>query len=273
MSDICKSNYSAPQKKNSSITPLTHGEQRCIPNHSWGPGIRSYYVIHYVISGKGVFYSGTNKYHLHKGQLFVIFPNTITKYQADEYDPWHYIWITFDGDDAKGILNEIGLTYKNPVMDVKNTSEVVNILRKMPPERTADIGENLSFTAKIYEFMSLLAVNKHGTEKSENIYLETAIRYIKANYHKELSVEQVAYHTGISRKYLFAIFKKALAVSVKDYITSYRIERAKEFLLDKNLPIGNIAYSVGYNDQMTFSKMFKLKTGFSPSEFRLKNHF
>ncbi|MBE7026740.1 MAG: helix-turn-helix domain-containing protein [Ruminococcaceae bacterium] len=273
MSDICNLTYNALQKKNNSITPLIHSEQMCVSGHSWGPGVRSYYVIHYVISGKGVFYSGTNKYELRKGQLFVIFPGTIVKYQADESEPWHYIWVTFYGDEAKGILSDIGLTYQNPVININNASEVVNTLRKMPQERGTNISENLLFTAKLYEFMSLLAANKNEEVKNENVYLETAIRYIKANYHKELSVEQVAAHAGISRKYLFAIFKKAYSVSVKDYITSYRIEKAKEFLLDKNLPIGNIAYSVGYNDQMTFSKMFKLKTGFSPSEFRLKNHF
>jgi transcriptional regulator GlxA family with amidase domain len=46
------------------------------------------------------------------------------------------------------------------------------------------------------------------------------------------------------------------------------MERAKEFLQDALLPIGSVAYSVGYRDQLTFSKIFKLKTGFSPTEYR-----
>lgn len=271
MIDIDKASGKTPENKNTSVTALLHAEEQCLPNHSWGPGVRSYYIIHYVISGKGFFYNGESKYELCKGQLFAIFPGTIVEYKADKYDPWHYTWITFDGSDAENILSEIGLTRENPVMDVKNLSEILNILRKMPKEHGTDISENLKFTAKLYEFMSLLALNKNEEEKSENVYLETAIRYIKANYHKELSVEQVAAHTGISRKYLFAIFKKNLSVSVKEYITDYRIERAKEFLLDKNLSVGNIAYSVGYIDQLAFSKMFKLKIGISPSEFREKS--
>ena len=270
MAAIRKTNHKTPKKKNS-ITALLHFEEKCVPKHSWGPGVRSYYIIHYVISGKGVFYSDAHKYEIQKGQLFVIFPGTIVKYQADEHEPWHYTWITFSGDDADNILGELGLTRQNPVMDIKNESEVINLIRKMPQEHGTNVSENLLFTAKLYEFMSLLTDNKTEEGKSENIYLETAIRYIKANYHKELGVEQVASHIGISRKYLFAIFKKAHSVSVKEYITNYRIEKAKQFLLDKSLSIGNIAYSVGYKDQLTFSKMFKFKTGFSPSKFREKN--
>ena len=56
----------------------------------------------------------------------------------------------------------------------------------------------------------------------------------------------------------------------KDYIINYRIEKAKVFLKDLSLPIGNVAYSVGYKDPLTFSKMFKLKTGVSPTEYREK---
>ena len=66
----------------------------------------------------------------------------------------------------------------------------------------------------------------------------------------------------------FTIFKRMLDLSPKDYIVYYRMERAKEFLQDARLPVGSIAYSVGYRDPLTFSKMFKLKTGLSPTEYR-----
>jgi AraC family transcriptional regulator of arabinose operon len=103
------------------------------------------------------------------------------------------------------------------------------------------------------------------------VYLTTATRYIKAHYTEDVTVDKVASYVGISRKYLFAIFKNTLNVSPKDYIINYRIEKACEFLKDFNVPIGNVAYSVGYKDPLTFSKMFKQKTGVSPTEYRKKH--
>ena len=267
----CGENFIIPQKVNHSLVALSSGEEKCAPCHSWGAGVRSHYLIHYVISGKGVFYCGTNKYTLKKGQIFAIFPGTIVKYQADESDPWSYTWLSFYGEEAKEILQKAGLSIHSPIATLQNPSEALSIFRDMPRERSADMAKNLKFTARLYELLSLLVNNVAHTEKSSNVYLTTAMRYIKAHYVEDISVDSVADHIGISRKYLFAIFKNHLGVSPKDYIIDYRIKKAIEFLTDESISVGNVAYSVGYKDPLTFSKMFKLKVGMSPSEYRENN--
>lgn len=255
-------------KKRSGIVPTTSGEEKCAPNHAWGPGVRPHYLIHYVVSGKGVLYCGPNKFNLRKGQVFVVFPGTVMKYQADEHDPWHYAWITFYGDEVKEIFSQIGVSLSNPVLSVQNGAEVLEVIRNMPSERSADVLSNVRFSVRIYEFMSLLLENQKLQENSENVYLTAARRYIKAHYYEEITVEQVAAHIGISRKYLFAIFKKLLNLSPQDYLIDYRMKRAAEFLKDNTLSVGHVAYSVGYKDPLTFSKMFKRRMGVSPSTYR-----
>jgi len=266
--DFCAVNEASVKKKNDAIIPINKGEEVCAPNHSWGPGVRANYLIHYVIYGKGVYYCGPNKFLLQKGQIFVVFPGTVIKYQADENEPWHYTWVTFGGEEVKEVFSQLGITHRNPVFSTNNGQEILDVLRSMPSERSADMQSNLIFTARMYEFLSLLLENKHAPGSGENSYLTTAKQYIKAHYFEDLTVEQVAAHIGMSRKYLFAIFKRALNISPKDYIINYRMERAAAFLKDENLSVGNVAYSVGYKDQMTFSKMFKRKMGISPSLYR-----
>lgn len=268
MPNCCANNFEISQKHTDSLFPIGSGNERCLPGHTWGAGVRNHYVIHYVVSGKGVFYCGPKKYNLSQGDIFVIYPGTIVKYQADEKDPWHYMWVNFYGGEAKEIFADTGISVLNPIMKIKNAEETISIIEKMPTERSADTAVNLNFTANLYTFMSLIVSNGLKKEGTENTYLESAVKYIKAHYYDDISVEQIASHIGISRKYLFALFKKSLGISPKDYIIDYRIKRAKEFLKDKNLPIGNIAYSVGYSDPLTFSKMFKLKVGISPTEYR-----
>ena len=266
MDNCCNIDSYVPQKQSLPLMPISSGEEKCAPGHYWGAGVRAHYLVHYVISGKGVFYCGTQKHKITKGQIFVIFPGTVVKYQADEKEPWHYAWVTFAGDEAKDIFKTIGLSVQNPVMTVTNGDAIINTLRKMPEARVSDMSVNLNFSSKLYKFLSLMATDEKSN--TDNAYFEAAVSYINANYHSKLTVESIAEYVGISRKYLFALFKDNIGISPKDYITDYRIRRAMELLEDNTLPICNVAYSVGYNDQMTFSKVFRQKKGMSPTEYR-----
>jgi AraC family transcriptional regulator of arabinose operon len=272
MVNFCTEENEVPRKSIHSLIPISSGEERCAPCHAWGAGVRRNYLIHYVISGKGIFYCGQQKIHLQKGQIFVIFPGTIVKYIADEKNPWHYAWVSFAGDEARELLSRLEITEMCPYLTLKNGAGALELLRDMPLERGADLCENLRFTARLYEFMSLLTESGESDTGAEKRYLTMATRYIKAHYFEGITVDGLASHIGISRKYLFAIFKKRLEISPKDYIVNYRIERAEEFLLNKDLSVGNVAYSVGYPDPLNFSRMFKLKTGMSPSEYRSGKH-
>lgn len=271
MADICAVEIEYTKKDPYALTPVCSGEEKCAPDHYWGAGVREMYLIHYVISGEGTLYCGPNKFHIQAGQVFVIFPGTIIKYQASSKNPWHYAWVGFYGDEAKEIFSQVGISAQNPVLSLKNGTSALALLRDMPAERGAELKQNLTFTANLYAFMSILTENANTNKNSENVYVTTAVKYIKAHYNEDITVDHLASHIGVGRKYLFAMFKRALNLSPKDYIIYYRIERAKDFLLDAQLPIGSIAYSVGYRDPLTFSKMFKLKTGMSPTEYR-KRH-
>ena len=272
MINFCTVEEEIPTQHIHSLIPISSGEERCSPSHAWGAGVRPNYLIHYVISGKGVFYCGQQKFSLQKGQIFVIFPGTIVKYVADEKNPWHYAWVNFAGDEVRELLSRLKITEARPYLTLKDGTGALELLRDMPHERGADLCENLRFTARLYEFMSLLTESGESDTRAEKRYLTMATRYIKAHYFEDLTVDGLSSHIGISRKYLYAIFKKRLGTSPKDYIVNYRIERAQEFLLDQDLSIGQVGYSVGYPDPLNFSRMFKLKTGMSPSEYRSGKH-
>ena len=256
------------RREHHSLYPETSGEEICKAGHYWGPGIRSHYLVHYVISGRGRLFYDDREFQVKKGQIFVVFPWTVIKYEADCKDPWHYVWTSFFGDEAERIFGQLGISPDRPIFTVKNGAEVLETVRSMPPERSNETKTNLDFSARLYEFMSLLMENANEHEDRESGYLGAAKRYIRSHYFEDITVEGIAAHLGISRKYLFAIFKSRLGISPKDYVVDYRMKKAAEFLRNEGLSVGNIAYSVGYKDPLTFSKMFKLKMGVSPSEYR-----
>ena len=150
------------KREYTSLYPLAHDDEECAPGHNWGYGIRSHYVIHYVASGKGVLYCEGRQFTIHKGQIFVIFPRTVIKYEADRREPWVYSWINFYGSEAEEIFAKMEITPESPVFTVKNGVEILEVMRNMPTERGADIGKNLDFAARLYELMSLLVKNTCG---------------------------------------------------------------------------------------------------------------
>lgn len=109
-------------------------------------------------------------------------------------------------------------------------------------------------------------VTRHKMTRS-SVIAGQARNYIEKNYHEpELSVEAVATHVFINASYLRAVFKKAIGMTVGDYITNTRMNRAKE-LLGLNIRLSNIADRVGYQDAGYFSKCFKKFYGITPSEY------
>lgn len=72
------------------LNPLVAGEEYCAPGHSFGPAIRRYTLIHYVVSGRGSLYARGGKYPVEAGQAFLILPGEVTTYTADWEQPWHY---------------------------------------------------------------------------------------------------------------------------------------------------------------------------------------
>ena len=78
-----------------SVVPVLCGYEICAPGHSFGPVQRSFYLLHYVMEGRGTFWANDRRYELKKGQLFEIRPGEMTRYRADEAHPWYYVWIGF----------------------------------------------------------------------------------------------------------------------------------------------------------------------------------
>lgn len=93
--------------------------------------------------------------------------------------------------------------------------------------------------------------------------------YIGTHYsNPDLSVELIGDVFGKSRAYLFSLFKEDTGFSMLYHINKVRIEKAKELLLDKNMPIQDIAQQVGFNSSINFTRAFKKYEGITPSKYR-----
>lgn len=236
--------------------------------HKWGPGVRDVFALHYIVSGKGYLRTCHTTFSLTSGESFVIFPDTEVYYYPDPQDPWEYYWIEFNGLKASRLLSMIHIAPDHPVLeaspqDFRPLFQMVKTAGMEPFEQErSDAGLHLLLSYYMEHYPSDTAFLKKD-------YALSAREFIEINFWKpSLSVLDVVEFVNIERSYLFRLFKEENGISISGYLTAFRIQRACELLKNTQLSIQSLAYSVGYQDPLYFSKVFKKATSYTPSEYR-----
>ena len=273
MSDSYKHSYKMGEDFLNSLSVYNVGYQKCEPEYQWGPGIRDHYCIHHILSGSGVYTTGKVSVRLSAGDTFILFPGVELQYQADKDEPWEYCWAGFMGTDAASIIRNTGFSKETPYI-LKGKipgKEIRNGLEEIYQNKGNTYESSVSMTGSLY---SLLAVFMHYADKkdaekdSHVMYVEKAMNYIETNYSYPITVEDIAHYVGISRSHLFRSFQNYMSKSPKDYLSGYRIRQACRLLRETDLSVSTIAYSVGFENNLYFSKAFRKQKGMSPSEYR-----
>lgn len=257
------------------------GWEQCDPSHSFGPAARNHFLFHYVISGTGILMamnsSGeTISYSIKSGQGFMMFPQQICTYIADNKIPWEYAWIEFDGLRVKQTIEVAGLNINHPVYkarfkDIAQTmkDEILYIINHKDASPFHLIGH-------LYLFIDALVRSSNSTQiiKGNNLrdfYIKEAISFIEQNFQNEITIEDIAGSCGLNRSYFGKIFHENIGKTPQEFLISYRMTKATELLKLTQLPIADIGNAVGYPNQLHFSRAFKNVYGISPRQWRYEN--
>ena len=157
-----KCKYLEPIKKQSVDLFLCFcGKESCSPGYSYGPAVRSQYVLHYIVSGKGSYTINNKTYTLHENQGFLIPPDTVTYYEADKEDPWSYMWIGFNGVKAETYLNYANLNEDNVTFEYSKDDTLKNYINEMLQLKELNFSNEL----KLEGAKKLLAIPEVSTEE------------------------------------------------------------------------------------------------------------
>lgn len=94
------------------------------------------------------------------------------------------------------------------------------------------------------------------------------IKYIKGNYHKKITLEEIANNVYLSKAYLSSIFKNETGYSLTSYINIIRVEKSKQMILAGNRTMMDISSECGFEDQSYYTKIFKKYVGVSPKQYK-----
>lgn len=210
---------------------------------------------------------------LRAGQGILIAPFVPHRYAPQHYPKWVTNFATFDGSINEQLSKVVKTnSYLLAEDDVNfSFSNWVN-------QQTALLSSNtyvdqLQLSLACYEFLLQLRQfsNEHASQQHPLFqeYVEPTIKEIETNFASELTVELLAQKSYISPQYLTRLFQRFLHVSTYRYILQFRINKAKELLVNEiDLDVQQISHFTGFKDASHFVASFKKETGFTPLEFR-----
>ncbi|MBN1647918.1 MAG: helix-turn-helix domain-containing protein [Spirochaetales bacterium] len=101
--------------------------------------------------------------------------------------------------------------------------------------------------------------------------IEKAVQIIQKDFASKISYKDVARELCISSSYFLSIFRQETDMTFVDYLTSVRIDKSKELLVNSEMSITEISFEIGINNPNYFSSMFRKNTGMSAKDYRNKH--
>lgn len=159
--------------------------------------------------------------------------------------------------DRKALLEKIKLI-------AENKDEALAAVKSLP-----EVSVKLTETyVRIMTLCARFLTLSNAIPSKKPSLSEAAKKYISENFDKKISIKDICRELGCSKSTLLSTFKRQCGITVGDFITEYRLGEAKKLLEEGELSINEIAHATGFYDQSYFSKVFSLKCGSSPSDYR-----
>lgn len=237
---------------------------------------QSHYTLHFILNGRGELHFKGNVYSLKSHEMFFLPPDEEFRYFPSQDEPWSYIWFGFNGTRAKNIAESICFTADDPIYickyGIKITEMLHTFMNNVYEQRNACV--NFSLGA-FFNLIAMLEVERLPQIKSDtasvDFYIQKIKETISLNYQNPaVTIENLCATVHLSHSYLCKIFKQASRQSIKNYLISLRMKKALELLEKGSFTVKQIAVSVGYTNELYFSKEFKKFYSISPLKYKQK---
>lgn len=250
------------------------GIEYCKPGYNYGPKRREYHFIHFVKEGEGKLYVDNETFTVKKNQLFIVPANAISKYVADNNNPWKYSWIGFLGIEANNFIQTlIKSSERSYVYNCKSAVIYEQLIEEILTDRDRNYASYFLINGLLYYLIGKISTELGitGEKSEENTITSQAIGYMNIHYHEELQISDIARAINVHQNYLSNVFSEEMGYSPKKYLSDLKISKSKKLLLETDDPIYIVASSVGFSDPLYFSRFFRSIVGTSPSSFREEN--
>lgn len=159
------------------------------------------------------------------------------------------------------------------VFEPAHYDDYIRIFKNILSLNELNINENKKTHSLINELLHILISDAfHHISYSDtipNTPIDKVCAYIKKHYTEEIRLDDLASIAHLNKNYLVRQFKKKFGISPINYLINVRMEHAKKFLAETDLPIKIVASNCGYSDPAFFNSYFKKQYSLTPVEYRL----
>lgn len=206
---------------------------------------------------------------LKSGMGIIYYPNHQFSYGFNGNGINRYYWVHFTGYQAQAMLERFGF-YHESIFNIGVHSKIINLFGKIASELICR-EDDFAFSASTYLLQILVNIRRYhypnkSTETAKR--LKASLDILHTNYHKPLTIEDLASFEQLSPSRYRTIFRETTGLSPKQYLTNIRMRRACELLRQTTLSIKQIGSMVGYEDMLYFHRMFKKMNDMTPAQYR-----
>lgn len=236
------------------------------------PILSAYYSVCYVSNGEGEVRIGNFTYPIKTGNVFIVFPNQVRKFIPGS-SGLEIQRMEIDGAVLSAELSRLNLSPNHPMLSLSvpaGTSKTAEYFSQLAAASECNEATCIGLCWMILGAMmaetAQIKPQRLGNQRKE--YVQQAIDMIERCYMLDITVEDIAEHCRLNRSYLGKLFRDETGESTQEYLIRYRMTVACRYLMETTAPIGTIAMSVGYQNQLHFSRAFRKTFGVSPRDWQ-----
>ena len=181
----------------------------------------------------------------------------------------HIVTLAVEASDVGGL--ELHAQHGVVDKDISNLALILAQEIRLGTHASRLLGESCGVTLQgllHQRYGSGKSYNKLVYSKLTGAQMARVIEFCDASLGENVSLDDLAALCNLSPFHFLRQFKKTTGISPYQFLSRYRIERAKQMLLNEDLSLNALSYELGYSDQAHFSRAFKQTTGISPSEYK-----
>jgi AraC-like DNA-binding protein len=236
-----------------------------------GRVLQEFQVV-YITSGRGWFDSElTGQVEVTAGDLFILFPGIRHAYRPIRETGWHEYWVGFSGEHAQRLWNgglftpdravhRIGLNHEI----IADYEQIVGLCRRQTP------GFQIRLGALVLQLLAHIHAIETASRTSagDGTIVEAARAIMQEHVDEGLSMDEIVARVGVGYTRALGIFRQYTGLTPYQYYLQLRMHRARELLRRPGVTVKEVAVQMNFENQYYFSRLFKKKTGLTPTEWQ-----
>ncbi|MEM9833656.1 MAG: AraC family transcriptional regulator [Bacteroidota bacterium] len=240
---------------------------------TWAQGrILEEYQLIYLMDGSGWFESqSSGLIPIAAGSIVLVFPDLWHRYKPAEGSAWHTYWVGFGGPFTPRLIRNLEITPMMPVHPIGSSENVRNCFQEVLNVAHYELsGYQQVMAGEVVKLLGLLHATQRQAafaDSGTDLVIQTA-KSLLIQMQNPKSMEAVADELNMGYSKFRKLFKHYTGMSPGQFQLQHQIAQATQLLRQSELSISEVAYQCGFDTLPYFTRMFKKKTGKTPSTYR-----